>query len=56
MVIDSPMFNDRIKEGKIRFNTVFLSDTISSETKIVELKKWSEIFQKSGLTPELKGN
>ena len=56
MVIDSPMFNDRIKEGKIRFNTVFLSDRIPSETKIVELKKWSKIFQKSGLTPEIQGN
>jgi L-fuculose-phosphate aldolase len=56
MVIDSPMFNDRIKEGKIRFNTVFLSDKIPRETKIVQLKKWSKIFQKSGLTPEIQGN
>ena len=56
MVIDLPMSNDRIKEGKIRFNTVFLSDKIPHETKIAELKEWSEIFQQSGLTPEIQGN
>ena len=50
------MFNDKLKEGKIRFNTVFLSEKIPIEPKIVELKKWSKIFQKSGLTPEIQGN
>ena len=45
-----------MKEGKIRFNTVFVSDKISSDAKIVELKEWSEKFQKNGLTPEVEGN
>jgi L-fuculose-phosphate aldolase len=45
-----------MKEGKIRFNTVFVSDRIPRDAKIVELKKWSETFQKSGLTPEVQGN
>ena len=45
-----------MKEGKIRFNTVFVSDKIPSDTKIVELKDWSEKFQKNGLTPEIEGN
>ncbi|MEJ2272560.1 MAG: hypothetical protein P8X91_08825 [Candidatus Bathyarchaeota archaeon] len=45
-----------MKEGKIRFKTVFLSDNIPFNAKIDELKKWSKIFQKQGLTPEIKGN
>jgi ribulose-5-phosphate 4-epimerase/fuculose-1-phosphate aldolase len=45
-----------MNEGKIRFNTVFLSDQISFNPKIDELKKWSKIFQKQGLTPEIHGN
>jgi ribulose-5-phosphate 4-epimerase/fuculose-1-phosphate aldolase len=45
-----------MKEGKIRFNTVFVSDKIYSDAKIVELKEWSEKFQKNGLTPEFEGN
>ena len=45
-----------MKEGKIRFNTVFVSDKIPSDAKIVELKEWSEKFQKNGLTPEVEGN
>lgn len=45
-----------LKEGKIRFKTVFLSDKIPFDTKIDELKKWSKIFQKQGLTPEFEGN
>ena len=45
-----------MKEGKIKFNTLFLSDKIPFDTKIDELKKWSEIFQKQGLTPEFEGN
>ena len=45
-----------MKEGKIRFNTVFVSDRIPRDAKIVELKKWSKTFQRSGLTPEVQGN
>jgi ribulose-5-phosphate 4-epimerase/fuculose-1-phosphate aldolase len=45
-----------MKEGKIRFNSVFVSDKISSDTKIEELKEWSERFQRNGLTPEIEGN
>ena len=45
-----------MKEGKIRFNTVFVSDKIPHDTKLVELKKWSKTFQESGLTPEVQGN
>ena len=45
-----------MKEGKIRFNTIFASDKIYSDAKIVELKEWSEKFQKNGLTPEVEGN
>ena len=48
--------SDRLKKGKIRFNTVFVSDEISSDAKIMELKEWSKKFQKSGLTPEVEGN
>jgi ribulose-5-phosphate 4-epimerase/fuculose-1-phosphate aldolase len=44
-----------MKEGKIRFNTVFVSDRIPSGSKLGELKKWSKIFQESGLTPEVQG-
>ncbi len=45
-----------MKEGKIRFNPVFVSDKIFSGTEIEELKEWSEKFQKNGLTPEVEGN
>ncbi|MGD2066127.1 MAG: class II aldolase/adducin family protein [Candidatus Bathyarchaeota archaeon] len=45
-----------MKEGKIRFNTVFISDKIPHDVKLRELKKWSKTFQKSGLTPEVQGN
>jgi ribulose-5-phosphate 4-epimerase/fuculose-1-phosphate aldolase len=45
-----------MKEGKIRFNTVFVSDRILSVSKLGGLKKWSKIFQESGLTPEVQGN
>ena len=45
-----------MKEGKIRFNSVFISDTIPSDAKKMELKEWSEKFQKNGLTPEFEGN
>ncbi len=45
-----------MKEGKIRFNTIFVSDKIPDDPKIFELKDWSERFQKNGLTPEVSGN
>jgi L-fuculose-phosphate aldolase len=45
-----------MKEGKIRFNTVFVSDRIPRDAKLGELKKWSKTFQESGLTPEVQGN
>lgn len=45
-----------MKEGKIRFNTFFISNNIPNDPKIFELKNWSQIFQKNGLTPEVKGN
>jgi ribulose-5-phosphate 4-epimerase/fuculose-1-phosphate aldolase len=45
-----------MKEGKIRFNTVFISDKIPFDSKVKELKKWSEIFQKEGLTPKIQKN
>jgi L-fuculose-phosphate aldolase len=44
-----------MKEGKIRFNIILISDEIPSDIRIEELKEWSEIFQKNGLTPELEG-
>ena len=45
-----------MKEGKISFHSVFVSDKIPSDAKIMELKEWSEKFQKNGLTPEFEGN
>ncbi len=45
-----------MKEGKIRFNIIFVSDEIPSEAKIEELKEWSKRFQINGLTPEIEGN
>lgn len=45
-----------MKEGKIRFNTVFVSDSIPRDAKLGELKKWSKSFQERGLTPEVQGN
>jgi ribulose-5-phosphate 4-epimerase/fuculose-1-phosphate aldolase len=45
-----------MNEGKIRFNTVFVSGKILDDAEIVELKEWSERFQKNGLTPVVEGN
>lgn len=45
-----------MKEGKIRFNTIFVSVDIPGDAKIEELKEWCERFQKNDLTPEIKGN
>lgn len=45
-----------MKEGKIRFNIIFVSAEIPSDARIEELKDWCERFQKNGLTPEIQGN
>jgi L-fuculose-phosphate aldolase len=45
-----------MKEGKIRFNIIFVSDEIPNDSRIDELKYWSEIFEKRGLTPMFEGN
>lgn len=45
-----------MKEGKVRFNAVFVSDRIPCDAELVELKEWSKKFQKNGLTPEVEGN
>jgi len=45
-----------MKEGKIRFNIIFVSAEVSSDARIDELKEWSERFQRNGLTPEFEGN
>jgi len=45
-----------MKEGRIRFNTVFVSDQALSDARIDELKEWCERFQRNGLTPEFEGN
>ena len=45
-----------MKEGKIRFNIIFVSNEISLDARINVLKEWSEKFQKNDLTPEFEGN
>jgi ribulose-5-phosphate 4-epimerase/fuculose-1-phosphate aldolase len=45
-----------MKEGKIRFNVIFVSDEIPRDPRIDDLKDWCERFQKGGLTPEFEGN
>ena len=45
-----------MKEGKIRFNTIFVSNENPSDSRIEELKEWGKKFQKNGLTPEIEGN
>jgi L-fuculose-phosphate aldolase len=45
-----------MKEGKIRFNIIFVSDQVPSAARIDELKEWCERFQRKGLTPEFEGN
>jgi len=45
-----------MKEEKIRFNSIFVSDELPRDARIDELKEWSERFQKNGLTPEFEGN
>jgi ribulose-5-phosphate 4-epimerase/fuculose-1-phosphate aldolase len=45
-----------MKEGKIRFNIIFVSHEIPRDARIDELKEWSERFQRNCLTPEIEGN
>ena len=45
-----------MNEGKISFNFLFISNQIINDPKIVDLKKWCEIFQKNDLTPIVNGN
>jgi len=45
-----------MKEGKIRFNSVFVSNHVPSDSGIEELKDWCGKFQKNGLTPEFEGD
>jgi L-fuculose-phosphate aldolase len=45
-----------MKEGKIRFNTVFVSDQAIRDSRIEDLKKWCGTFQRKGLTPVVEGN
>jgi L-fuculose-phosphate aldolase len=45
-----------MKEGKIRFNTIFISDELPNNAKIEKLKEWCKRFQMKGLTPQIEGN
>lgn len=45
-----------MSEGRIRFNSVFVSNRIFTDLKIEELKEWCGKFQKNGLTPEVEGD
>lgn len=45
-----------MKEGRIRFKTVFVSDQAPGDPKVAVLKEWSERFQRNSLTPVVEGN
>lgn len=45
-----------MKEGKIRFYSIFISDQPPIDTRIDKLKKWCAEFQKNDLTPIIEGN
>ena len=45
-----------MKEGRIRFNSIFVSDQAPRDPRMEELKEWCERFQKNELTPEVQGN
>ena len=45
-----------MKEGKIRFNLIFISDETPNRFGIQELNKWCGEFQKHGLTPVIDVN
>ncbi len=42
-------------EGRIRFNTVFVSEKPVNDKKMGELAEWCERFQNLGLTPDFEG-
>ncbi|MCW4022491.1 MAG: class II aldolase/adducin family protein [Candidatus Bathyarchaeota archaeon] len=42
-------------EGRIRFDTIFVSAKIPENKKMGELTKWCELFQTLGLTPDFEG-
>jgi ribulose-5-phosphate 4-epimerase/fuculose-1-phosphate aldolase len=44
-----------MNEGRIRFVISFISNQVPHDTRIEELKEWSKIFQRKGLTPEFEG-
>jgi L-fuculose-phosphate aldolase len=45
-----------MKEGRISFNLIFISNETPSRSGIQELNKWCGEFQKHGLTPVVDGN
>ncbi len=45
-----------MKEGRIKFNSIFGSDQVPRDPRIEELKEWCGEFQKNKLTPEVEGN
>ncbi len=45
-----------MNEGRIRFNSIFVSDQSPRDPRIEELKEWCGEFQKNKLTPEVEGN
>jgi ribulose-5-phosphate 4-epimerase/fuculose-1-phosphate aldolase len=45
-----------MKEGRIRFNTVFDSDKAPNDPRVAELKEWCTKFQKNRLFPVVEGN
>jgi L-fuculose-phosphate aldolase len=45
-----------MKEEKIRFNSIFVSNQIPSDPNIQELKEWCGQFQKNGLIPKVGEN
>ena len=44
-----------MNEGRIRFVVSFISNQVPRDSRIEELKEWSRIFQRNGLTPEFEG-
>ena len=45
-----------MKEGRIRFNSIFVSDQAPRDPRIEELNEWCGEFEKNKLTPEVEGN
>jgi len=49
------LVDDHMPEGRIRFNTIFVSDKNPDDKKMGVLVKWCERFQSLGLTPDFEG-